>query len=203
MRKLILLAVLTMAAALSSASANAGSVIGPFEDFRGSVGQDGVNSTIVINTRFWIIKDKIIIDIGLRTDMLGLGYVESPTGDFTGDLRVWTFYGVDQNPGGSSLQMTGVNPLSPQFTPNGGENIEGVSGKIYTSDVAMTLPISELSKQFPGFDLSPFSNGIPTSEVYVFGTTVPRSDLPAPEPATVVTACLGVALVIGVRRLRK
>jgi hypothetical protein len=112
---------------------------------------------------------------------------------------IFSIYGIDLNPGGASLLLTGVT-APPQFSFLSGETIFGNSGTPYTSTFASKVPIEELFLLLgPGFDLSPFSAGDPNSNVYVFQTIVPAAEITsvAPEPSTWVLstsmAMLGVA----------
>jgi hypothetical protein len=46
--------------------------------------------------------------------VLGIAYVESPTQAFNDNLLITTIYGIDLNPEGSGLLLTGVTGSSPE-----------------------------------------------------------------------------------------
>ena len=135
---------------------------------------------------------------GLSVPVSGVTYVESPGGTFSDDLVLTTIDGIDLDPDGSALILTGVDAQQPQFSTSG-ETIIGNSGMLYTSTFATETPIGNLAQVLgPGFDLSPFAEGDPSSDVYVFQTIVPAADIETsgvPEPATWVLCVSGVMLV--------
>ena len=127
--------------------------------------------------------------------------MESDTSGFAGTATVTTIYGIDQNPSGQALQLTGVDPTDPEFAPSSSETIFGNSGTPYVSSSAFTVPIASLSEVLgPGYDLSAFAGGDPNSLVYGFQTTVSGCDFltsSVPEPGTLVCFAEAMAMLGG------
>jgi hypothetical protein len=135
-------------------------------------------------------------------NLRGLGYITNDTGAL-GESLVTTIYGQALTPVGSGgLDTTGFNALSPEMTPVSGETIIGTSGTEYQSFFASgPTALSTLPSLFPSFDLSYFK-GDSSSVVYAFQTFVPTSDLPVPEPLTIVAIGMGIAGLGGYVRRR-
>lgn len=151
--------------------------------------------------------DKITVNtIAAAVPILGLAYIGTPIEDVTSNLTVTSIYGIDLNPESSNLLMTGVNSAAPEFIPVSGETIIGNSGAEYGSIFMNEIPIEDLGSLLgAGFDLSPFAEGNPASDVYVFQTIVPTAEVTIPETAS--WACLSTAVALSgwlyVRRQRR
>lgn len=215
MRQHITVATCVLTAFALSSPARGGSVVGPGPDFIG----DATSTNFTVKTHIKIpvnpfldieiAKDEITIKLLAAAPPLplsGVAYFESQTPDFSGDLTVTTIYGIDQNPAGSGLQVTGVDPVSPEFQPTSPETIFGSSGTHYTSSFSSMTAIGDLSALLgPGYDLSPFAAGDPNSDVYVFRTIVPSTDLlvGVPEPSSALMCAIGAATVVALALSRR
>ena len=126
----------------------------------------------------WDIKDatKVFLDVGSPDAFVrAAAYATSATDDFqSGSVVITTIYGVDVVPGASALRIGGFNPAAPEIGSIFGEEIIGLSGKIYPATLALTPTLADLSQLLPGFDLTPFE-GSPTSFFYLFQTSAPVS----------------------------
>jgi hypothetical protein len=119
--------------------------------------------------------------------LLGVAYIsseEDSSGIPSDSLRITTIYGLENSGSGSLLSMTGFTASNRELTFNS-ETIFGKSGTLYVDSTPEISPISALGNLLgSSFDLSIFQ-GSPNSEVYVFSTIVPASDIatiPIPEP---------------------
>jgi hypothetical protein len=201
--------------ALSSPARGDLTVVGPTQDYKAEVATGGGTTQTLMTAGYVNIyfgtftyvnwKDALTIHspgsggISGVINVLSIGYVASPSGTFTGPLTITTIYGIDLNPSGSALSMTGVNPNDPQFSPTSDETLFGLSGTAYTSNTEFRAPIAALDSILgPGYDLSPFAQGDPNSEVYGFQTIVPAADFVTfvPEPSTLVY-CAGAGAMLG------
>lgn len=171
--------------------------IGPILDYRDSVGPgtpgDPASLTIIINTRFWKIRDRIIIDIPPLLSAVhlgGLAYV-STTSD-PAVSRVTTIYGLDANPSDANLSLVGLDPGAPQFTiSTGGNEVLTTDLGTYPSYLLQyrTLDVLSTSPDFQGYDFAPLG-GATNSQFIVFDTLVPTAEVP--EPASVGLLGLGI-----------
>lgn len=109
----------------------------------------------------------------------------------TGLIHTTTMYGIDLNPMGDDLHMTGFTTAQAAELRFMDERFYGRSGTAYYGVPLGTPTIASLPSLFPGFDLSIFE-GDPDSVVYAFRTTRPISDL-VPEPSGTLLAALGLS----------
>lgn len=181
---------------------------GPIQDYRGEVGPgtpgDPASYTIIINTRFWKIRDRIIIDVPplLSTSLRvgGSAFVD-PMSD--GNSSIHTFYGLDANPGQDPMQLAGFDPAL--FGADGlhGEqyaydNNDGLPPVVVDATALGPKTLAELTAMFPTFDFSSFG-GSPSSVFYGFHGTVPTAAVP--EPASL--CALGLAACAALLRRRR
>ncbi|MGA2501615.1 MAG: PEP-CTERM sorting domain-containing protein [Tepidisphaeraceae bacterium] len=178
---------------------------GPFTDFRDVVlGQptNPTDFTITINTKFGKIRDQIIItipDSWLTSRAVGgLSYVTPVSSDPT-MVDITTLYGQDTNSPTNPMTITGF-PSSFPANVFSGEQFIDTGGTAYPGTPIGGGPmlVSELPSMFPGYDLSPFLGGDPSSVVYAFSTVVPAAAVP--EPASLGLLSAGVLLAAMRRR---
>lgn len=178
-------------------SSTGAATIGPILDYRDAVGPgtpgNPASLTIIINTKFWRITDRIIIDIpALATDAIhiaGVGFV-SPTSN-PGQSRVTTVYGVDANPASSGLSLDGLSASAPEFALGaGGNEVITAGGAFYQASSPLWSTRNGLGNNplYSGFDFSSFG-GASDSQFLVFDTIVPTADVP--EPASLGLLALG------------
>lgn len=177
---------------------------GPIPDYRGAVGPgtpgNPASFTIIINTHFWKIRDRIIIDIPpFLSNSLNVGgsaYVD-PMSD--GNSHIRTFYGLDANPGLNPMQLSGFDPLV--FGPNAlhGEqytydNNNGTPPVVVDATALGPKTLAELTSMFPTFDFSSFG-GSSSSVFYGFHGTVPSASVPEPASLCALGLAAGIALL--------
>jgi len=192
-----------LALALLPVAGASAATVGPIEDFRAPVDNPGPsNITIIINTKFWKLTDRIEINLPpIHLRMAGVAYVTPQSTGGPDLVSINTIYGIDANPAAAGLTLTGFNPLTPEVIPMSPEIFTDEDNNEYLGSVAQPLPISALANFMPaGADLSPFAGADPNSLVYLFTTTnVPAAAVP--EPATLGLAA-GAALLGAIRRRR-
>ena len=150
-----------------------------------------------------ILDSIFVVNPALRAvPAVGFAF-EQLTGGYQADIT--TIYGHDLNPSGSDIVAGGFDAAQPEllFTD---EKFIGLTQE-YLATPLGTISLNELAANFPGFDLSPFDSAVsaePSSIVYAFRTTVDLSDFAViPEPSSVVSAVLGLTVLLGYRLLNR
>jgi hypothetical protein len=143
------------------------------------------------------VKDKITysieipINFSFFANVGGIAWHSTEEPD-NGSRVITTLYGVDLDPNGTSMHLTGFDAVQAAQLSFHDETIIGASGTLYSGVSLGTPTLADLPALLPGFDLSAI-DGDPSSVVYVFQTTVPHFDI-APEPASWLSAGIGVAI---------
>ena len=134
----------------------------------------------------------------VATDVGGVAYLGSSTPDSSiGDLIITTIYGLNLDPTGTVLEVTGFDSIVQSLITITDTTFFGNSGTTYAATFNEVHMLAELPALLPGFDLSPFQ-GNPSSIVYIFQTTVPAYEtLQVPEPPTLACLALGGLLLMG------
>ena len=127
-----------------------------------------------ISDHEWITCNPLTV---FDTAARAVGYVSSSDGDFTkGNLGLVTIFGLDLDPHNPDPQITGVDPVQPEFDVRD-ERWVGISKTEYGS-TRQVVPVSQLASLLgPEFDLSPFAHANPDSLVYVFTGTMPAKNM--------------------------
>jgi hypothetical protein len=114
----------------------------------------------------------------------GIAFVNAndPGIDF-GWVQVTTVYGIDTTPDEDLPLITGVDPANPQFWPASDETIYGRNGAPYSSYEAQTVNIFMLPDILDGHDMSWFDFSDPFTQVHLFRTYVPASEIYFPCPS--------------------
>jgi hypothetical protein len=180
---------------------------GPLGDFKATVSNPS-STAITIDLATLILLpvpdiDHIIIVLGgnaASTDLRGAGWVTTDEPD-SGFYHITTLYGIDLDPLGTTLQMTGFDPLQAETFVFHDESFIGQSSTVYPGISLGTPTLAALPALFPGFDLSIFG-GDQNSRVYAFQTTVPIADF-VPEPRTLVLGAFGILGLGFVARRKK
>jgi hypothetical protein len=182
-------------------------VLGASEDFRGVLWDPmGSDFTHTFPTKnFWGRQDEIKITLSLQliefqyNVFRGVAWVvtELPGAN----VQVYTLYGVDLNPMGDDLHITGVSAQQASGMLFHDEVQFGASGTSYPGISLGTPTLAQLPAVLPF--ATPFIEGDPNSLVYVFRTNVPSTDYPVPEMPTIgMFSVCGGALIALRRRSR-
>ncbi len=178
---------------------------GPLGDFKATVSNPSSTGITLQFPTLMLNKppDTIIIVIGgnaAATDLRGAGWITTDEPD-SGLYHITTMYGIDLDPLGTTLHMTGFDPLQAATFVFQDESFIGQSSTVYPGISLGTPTLASLPTLFPGYDLSIFG-GDPDSRVYAFQTTVPIADFTVPEPSTLVLGAFGI-LGLGLLARRK
>ncbi len=133
----------------------------------------------------WWIHDSVSMSIGGSDfDAAGIAFVNAnDPGIDLGWVQVTTVYGVDTTPNGDLPLITGVDPANPQFWPASDETIFGRNGTPYWSHEAETVSLLMLPDVLDGHDMSWFDFSDPFTQVHLFRTFVPASEIYFPCPS--------------------
>lgn len=198
--------------ALSVPHTASAAAFGPFLDFKEDYEPLGIIIEFDVPTKhfdwdaFKFVRDNIhvVIDLGgsamSRVPLKGHGYHSFENPDFSGNMEVTTLYGLDLDPDGDGMQLTGFTAAQAADISFSDEVFIGNSGTLYPATVAALTTLGDLNTWLPGADLSVFQ-GDPSSMVYLFRATVPSADFTnVPEPSTVALAGIAVVCLLVVTR---
>lgn len=201
--RFICVAMLLASGFMTGSAAYAATISGPFQDLKEELPATGDGFVIIINTKYpslfppSIKKDQIVITLPSpghphNIAIKGLAYESYENPDFSGNVKITTIYGIDLDPTGTGLEMTGLDAQLASVLSFSDEQFFGDSGTVYNGVSLGTPTLAELPALLPGYDLSPFQ-GDPNSIVYMFETIAPSSDFSAiPETPSLMLGGLGL-----------